>query len=365
MNTPWRNIFSLPLALCLGAALLFPAPTLAKDKGMLRIVTEPGDAQILINGKMKGNSPAEAGQSFAIKLDEGEYQVQAVKPSGGLKEHFAEKKVFVADETMQTITLKLEERTSQAFIEALRKQYASYTPAPEMVAIPAGHFRMGCSASDTQCDDDEKPVHEVNLSAFAIGKYEVNEEMWVACYAQGVCDTVPHDYGEGREKYPAHDLQWEDVQKFLAWINKKTGKSYRLPSEAEWEYAARAGTKTIYSWGDKIENNCGSCQDCDYKWLAPVDSFATNPWGLHGMYGNVWEWCSDWYDENYYKNSPIQNPNGPASGSSGHVYRGGSWINYAKDMRASSRGNFKSNSKGVHKDFLGFRLVLPSSASGK
>ncbi len=188
-----NKYLSLAPALCLGAALLVPAPGLAGDKGMLRIVTEPGDAKILINGKQKGNSPAEAGQSFAIKLDEGEYQIQAIKSSGGPKEQFAEKKVFVADETMQTITLKLEDRASAEFAKAM----AGYTPNPEMVSIQAGTFTMGCQGNDKDCRDIEKPAHEVNLSAFAIGKYEVTFEMWDACYAQGGCDKSPDDQGWG------------------------------------------------------------------------------------------------------------------------------------------------------------------------
>ncbi|MBV5327358.1 MAG: SUMF1/EgtB/PvdO family nonheme iron enzyme, partial [Chlorobium sp.] len=169
-----NKLFS-PILYCALTALLVSAPAIAGDKGMLRIVTEPGDALISINGKPKGNSPAEVGQSFAIKLDEGEYQVQAVKPNG-LKEQFAEKKVFVADDTMQSITLKLTERASQTAVKAL----ANYTPAPEMVALKAGRFRMGCLESDTNCGSDEKPAREVTVSAFAIGKYEVTFELWDA-----------------------------------------------------------------------------------------------------------------------------------------------------------------------------------------
>jgi formylglycine-generating enzyme required for sulfatase activity len=138
----------------------------AGEKGMLRIVTEPGDAQIFINGKRKGNSPAEAGQSFAIKLDEGEYRVQALQSDGGPKEHYAEKTVFVAEDSLQTLTLPLKERPSSAFRANLKRKYGGRAIEPRMVAIPAGSFTMGSPSDEPQRNSDEGPQHTVNVAAF-------------------------------------------------------------------------------------------------------------------------------------------------------------------------------------------------------
>jgi formylglycine-generating enzyme required for sulfatase activity len=359
MNELFRKTLLCVLTLATGVALLLPVSALA-DKGMLRIVTEPGDAKILFNGKMKGNSPSEPGQSFAIKLDEGEYVVQAIKSSDGLKEHFGEKKVFVADDTASTLTIKMEERVSQAAKSAMD----AYVPNPEMVAVKTGKFRMGCLASDKKCDDDEKPVLDMNVPAFEIGKYEVTFEMWDACYAQGGCKQYPDDKGWGRGKRPVIYVSWDDIQEFLVWINKKTGKTYRLPTEPEWEYAARAGTTTGYSWGDEVGKNKANCDGCGSQWdikqTAPVGSFAANPWGIHDMHGNVWEWCSGckWA----YKDSTADTNAGDWKNSKsgkcesvGRVVRGGSWNYYPKDMRAADRGIDSPEVRDAY--FVGFRLA--------
>jgi formylglycine-generating enzyme required for sulfatase activity len=276
-------------------ALLFltlaSQPALAADKGMLRIVTEPGDAQIFIDGKRKGNSPTEAGQSFAVKLNEGEHVVQAVKPGTDINEHYAEKKVFVADESMQTLNLKLEQRVSQTLKKALKEKYAGQIPVPELVSLPAGRFRMGCLGSDKECGDDEKPVRKLSVAAFELGKTEVTFDQWDACFALGGCEHYPSDEGWGRGNRPVINVSWNDVQQYLAWLKKETGQTWRLPSEAEWEYAARAGTETVYSWGDAIGKNRANCDGCGSQWdnkqTAPVGSFAANPWGLSDMHGNV------------------------------------------------------------------------------
>jgi formylglycine-generating enzyme required for sulfatase activity len=318
MKTPWRNIFSISLAGWLGAALFSPAPSLAGDK-------------ILINGKQKGNSPAEAGQ---------------------------------------TITLKREERASAEFTKAM----ANYTPNPEMVAIPADSFRMGCQGNDKDCSDDEKPAHEVSLSAFAIGKYEVTFEMWDACYVQGGCDKSPDDKGWGRGTRPVINVSWDDIQKFLVWINAKTGKSYRLPTEVEWEYAAlvrRDGHKVEYGTetgelSRKLANygteSCCSGDSSDgYGYTAPVGSYPANDRGLHDMSGNVWEWMQDCLDSSYAGASSEGTAREKKCEGSLRVIRGGSWNSNPSYMRAAGRHNFSL--AHAASDYLGFRLVLPSSAS--
>ncbi|OQX18829.1 MAG: hypothetical protein BWK76_06410 [Desulfobulbaceae bacterium A2] len=338
------------------ALLATSTSALANDKGMLSIVTEPGDAKIFIDGTHKGNSPAEPGQSFTIKLDEGEYTVSAIKSPDGGQEQFAEKMVFVADDTMQTITLKLADRAPAEQAPAT----TGYMPNPEMVAIKAGSFRMGCLESDKKCLSDAKPVLDMNVAAFEIGKYEVTFEMWDACFAQGGCKHLPSDDGRGRGQRPVMNVSWNDIQEFLAWINQKTGKNYRLPTEPEWEYAARAGTVTVYSWGDEVGKDHANCAGCGSQWdnkqTAPVGSFAANPWGVHDMHGNVREWVDGcpWS----YKAVSTQASDWKYPGKctpDRRVLRGGSWLSIPSYVRAASRDDATPEDRNR---FNGFRLAM-------
>ena len=166
---------------------------------------------------------------------------------------------------------------------------------PEMIVIPAGDFMMGSPKEETGRYEDEGPRHKVLIAKpFAVSKFEVTFEEWDACVAIGGCVQVS-DSGMGRGTQPVTDVGWEDVQQYVAWLSKQTGQIYRLLSEAEWEYAARAGTDTAYSWGDKIGRGNANCNNCGSPWddrqSAPVGSFAANKFGLHDMHGNVWEWC--------------------------------------------------------------------------
>ena len=226
----------------------------------------------------------------------------------------------------------------------------------EMVAIPAGSFRMGDMSDDGY--GREKPVHSVTVSAFRLGKHEVTFAQWDACVADGGCGGyTPDDRGWGRGKRPVIYVSWDDIQGFIKWLNGRTGGKYRLPTEAEWEYAARAGSTTKYSWGNSTGSNRANCRldYCGDRWeyTAPVASFSGNAWGLHDMQGNVWEWVEDCWNGSY-KGAPT---NGSAwmSGDCGQrVLRGGSWFGEPWDLRSAGRLRLTRSYRG---DNQGFRLA--------
>ena len=219
--------------------------------------------------------------------------------------------------------------------------------------------------TDNDADDDEIPQHKVRISkGFQMGVYEVTLGQFKKFIASsGRDDLITDDF----IKYNSHGdsaavtkVSWHDAQDFIQWLNKKEGGSrYRLPTEAEWEYAARAGTNTIYSWGN-AKSQAGSyawydknAYDVGRKYAHAVGTKKPNPWGLYDMHGNVWEWVQDWYNENYYRNSASTDPKGPSSGRY-RVFRGGGWYDGAGYLRSADRNN---NSPGFRNDGLGFRLV--------
>ena len=228
----------------------------------------------------------------------------------------------------------------------------------DMASIPGGRFRMG-DMNDAGLDW-EKPVHSVTVPSFRLGRHEVTFDQWDACVADGGCKHRPGDGGWGRGNRPVINVSWDDVQSFIEWLNDKTGENYRLPTEAEWEYAARAGSTTAYSWGDNIGRNRANCsQDSDdgcgdsYANAAPVGSFRANAWGLHDMHGNVWEWVQDCWNESY-AGVPSDGHAWTSGDCSQRVMRGGSWFDSALFLRSAYRSwNDRSN----RNDFQGFRLA--------
>lgn len=222
----------------------------------------------------------------------------------------------------------------------------------KMVYVQGGTFRMG--SNDSEAGDDEQPVHSVTLSDYYIGETEVTQQLWCA-----VMGSNP-SYFTGNSQRPVENLSWEDCQTFIRTLNALTGKNFRLPTEAEWEYAARGGNK---SRGYKYS---GSNTLTDVAWYDnnasgtthPVKQKRSNELGLYDMSGNVWEWCQDWYGRNYYSQSPSYNPTGPGSGWN-RVLRGGSWFNDAFDDAWSCR---VANRYGISPHYcislLGLRLAL-------
>ena len=230
----------------------------------------------------------------------------------------------------------------------------------EMLAIPAGSFRMGdlSGAGNYAGSYYEIPVHTVTVPAFRLGKYEVTFAEWDACVADGGCNGyTPDDEGWGRGTRPVINVSWDDVQFFIDWLNGKTGGNYRLPTEAEWEYAARAGTTTKYSWGDDIGSNRANCDDCGSQWddrqTAPVGSFPANAWGLHDMHGNVWEWVQDCWNDNY-KGAPKDGSAWTGGDCGLGVLRGGSWFLSARNLRSAVRSG---NDRTYRDNDVGFRLA--------
>ena len=209
----------------------------------------------------------------------------------------------------------------------------------EMVSIPAGTFRMGDLSGEGL--DDEQPVRSVSVPAFKLGKYEVTYAQWDACVADGGCNGyIPYDYGWGRGNRPVINVSWNDTQFFIDWLNMKTGGNYRLPTEAEWEYAARAGSTTEYSWGNDIGSNRANCDNdyCGDSWdyTAPVGSFPANPWGLHDMHGNVWEWAQDCWNDSY-EGAPTDGSAWTSGNCGRRVVRGGAWNFFARYLRSAYR----------------------------
>jgi len=244
----------------------------------------------------------------------------------------------------------------------------------EMVLIPPGEFVMGSPDSDKSAISREKPQHRVRITKpFYLGKFPVTQEQWEAVSGNSPSfikgPTNPSHF-QG-PKRPVERVNWDDCQVFLSKLNEKTGgqgSKFALPTEAQWEYACRAGSTTRYCFGDK-ESGLG-----EYAWYKtpfglethPVGEKKPNGWGLYDMHGNVWEWCQDWFDDGYYARSPVDDPTGPPAGSR-HVIRGGGWLkggngvdrdggwgNLAGSCRSANRNRLQASYRIVN---LGFRVA--------
>ena len=224
----------------------------------------------------------------------------------------------------------------------------------EMVSIPAGSFRMGDLSREGY--HHEKTVRTVTVPAFRLGKHEVTFAQWDACVADGGCNGYsPDDGGWGRGDRPVIGVSWDDVRSFIDWLNRKTGNNYRLPSEAEWEYAARAGTTTEYSWEDDIGHNRANCDGCgsERDITAPVGSFPANPWGLHDMHGNMWEWVQD-CGNGSYEGAPTDGSAWTIGNCRLVVFRGGAWLHSPWHLRSAIRSGGDRSARG---SLLSFRLA--------
>ncbi|MDA9546215.1 hypothetical protein ACM43_17635 [Bradyrhizobium sp. CCBAU 45321] len=226
----------------------------------------------------------------------------------------------------------------------------SATPVrqPEMIAIRGGSFAMGSNDDPT-----ERPVHQVTIKPFSIGKYPVTVQEWNECAAAKACGFT----ATGKDDAPVSNVSWIDAQQYVAWLAQATKKPYRLPSEAEWEYAARGGTQTKYWWGDKLQPGMAGCKDCGElaaEQPAKVGSFKPNPFGLYDMGGGIDQWVADCWHRTY-QGAPSDGSARTSADCSSHVLRSGSWKNDSRYVRPSNRGGYDT---GVRYPTHGFRIAL-------
>lgn len=273
---------------------------------------------------------------------------------------------------------------------SIDREFQECSECPKMVAIPGGKFVMGSPVAEQGRFDAEGPQHVVSVKAFAIGKYDVTNREFLTFlretgYQPPICDTtwnmgwqVPRRgfaYAPGGPAAPplepAYCLNWNDAQAYIAWLNSKVRHlasaagerkgPYRLPSEAEWEYAARAGTTMARWWGDATGVGKANCHGCGSKWdgreIAPVGSFGPNPFGIYDMLGNVWEWVEDCWNESYV-GAPTDGRAWTNGDCTKRVVRGGSWSNVPVFVRSAMRSKGDAQGQGFdYSSYTGFRLV--------
>ena len=327
----------------------YTLPALTPIYGSADITSSPAMADITINGKLVGRTP--------LQLDNLLVGTHTIKIS---KSGYADntQTITISEGKTTTVSPTLTKQAVSAPSQSSISSSGSFTIAGfDMVYVKGGTFTMGATAEQgSDAYSNEKPTHSVTLSDYYIGKYEVTQAQWRA-----VMGSNPSKW-KG-DNLPVENVSWNDIQKFIKKLNAQTGKKFRLPTEAEWEYAARGGNQSKgykYSGSNSISEVAwydGNSGDKTH----PVGQKSPNELGIYDMSGNVWEWCQDWYSSSAYSSSSQTNPTGPNSGSH-RVLRGGSWDNAASRSRVSDRGN---NSPDDRFNRGGFRLVcLPESVAG-
>ncbi len=306
------------------------------ERGSLVVQTEPTGATVYFNEKLVGTSP------FRIKeLPTRSYTVKIIKEGY----EAWERDVSVKAGETEEIRAQLDRKGADPR-EAWKDPYLGM----EFVFVKGGEFKMGDVFNDG--NRDENPVHEVRLDGFWIGKYLVTQEQWEA-----VMEANPSQFKSGHH-YPVEQVRWYDVEEFVRRLNEKTNMNFRLPTEAEWEYAARSGGREEKWAGTNSESEID-----EYAWFEfnsdnkthPVGEKKPNALGLHDMSGNVWEWVQDWYDKDYYRNSPMDNPLRSGQGEYKAI-RGGNWESETLSLRTT--GRWYSYPLQAHYG-VGFRLVFP------
>ena len=309
--------------------------------GEADISSTPVMADIYIDGTKRGQTPQVVEQLLI-----GEHQLRLSKQ--GYADYNGS--ITVSEGETASVSTTLSKNIAQTATNGSEEPLRTVTVGNvsfTMIRVDGGTFQMGATPEQQDADGDEKPVHSVTLSPYYIGETEVTQELW-----QAVMGDNPSNF-KGSQR-PVEQVSWDDCQDFIEKLNKKTGLTFRLPTEAEWEFAARGGIKS------KSYQYCGSNNLGDVAWYDGNSSSQThdvkakqaNELGIYDMSGNVWEWCQDWKDS--YSSSAQTNPTGPSSGSY-RVFRGGGWIIHARRCRVAYRGFYTS---GVRCDYLGLRLAL-------
>jgi formylglycine-generating enzyme required for sulfatase activity len=217
-----------------------------------------------------------------------------------------------------------------------------------VVAIRGGSFAMGSNDDLT-----ERPVHRVTIKPFSIGKYPVTVQEWNECAAAKACGFT----AAGKDDTPVSNVSWTDAQQYAAYLAQATKKPYRLPSEAEWEYAARGGTQSKYWWGDKLQPGMAGCKDCGdaaAEQPAKVGSFKPNPFGLYDMGGSIDQWTEDCWHRTFH-GAPGDGSAWTGGDCTSHVLRSGSWKNDSRYVRSSNRDGYDTN---VRYPTHGFRVAF-------
>lgn len=241
--------------------------------------------------------------------------------------------------------------------ETFRDQMSAGTEGPLLVVVPAGEFIMGAPESESGSFEDERPLHPVSIEQpFAMGVYPVTFGEF-DLFARETRREAPADEGWGRLNRPVINVSFNDAEQYCAWLSRKTGRKYRLPSEAEWEYAARGGTSAAYWWGETAGEGCTVCETCGSDWddemTSPVGSFDANPMGLCDVHGNIWEWTQDhWFPD--HSNAPETGDARVKDNSEyPRVIKGGSWLNNPISVRAAVRSEFHPLQRV---NIIGFRV---------
>jgi len=346
-------------------SFLFVATPVYAGKGMVEITSEPLGAKIFLNGQRKGSTPQQAGKPLLLELEEGEYKLEGKIDDDSI----ATFDLYVASGAIQPVHLVFEKflKIGDKFVK-VGETFKDCPDCPEMVVLKGGSFKMGSGEYD-----NEKPIHEVQVKSFAMGKFEVTIGQYLKCVAEGSCNqpewlesgskyninTGSSDLykkvgmSENNRNHPIVGVSWNDAMRYTEWLSKKTAKKYRLPTEAEWEYAARANTSTKWSFGDNesdLKDYAWYDKNSDNK-LHEVGQKKPNGFGLFDMHGNAREWtCSDY--ENYSKNNHLECS---SNNNARKLLRGGWWYYNAFNCRSANRDGVTPDFRG---NYVGFRVVL-------
>jgi formylglycine-generating enzyme required for sulfatase activity len=253
---------------------------------------------------------------------------------------------------------QIEQERDEARADVPGHVFADCEGCPKMAVVGGGSFDMGSPVNETGRWKNEGPVHKVTVPAFALGIYEATFEDWAACIEDGGCGGYePYDEAWGRGLRPVINVSWDQAVAFTDWLSLETNATYRLSTEAEWEYASRAGSSTRFSWGDEVGEAGAVCHDCGTHWdywkSAKGDELSANDFGLHHMHGNVWEWTQDCWNRNY-EGAPTDGSAMLTGDCDIRMIRGGSYSSEVRDIRSAARFFEASDAQSKR---IGFRVV--------